>query len=633
MSSGQEKIDEFPEDDAFWYIKWVDEFRIPHIGTRSASVSVILQKLSFTKISDLGRLTPEGLLKILGQRTGKDENITILRPNPLVMPGTLPLLHIGAIYHNKVRVGELPTRRARLKLMDAFNGDWEGQEITLGETVTPPPRWMEKVPHYLLNKYEYSMVSVKMQRSRCWVVNRDKTTYVIPRMTIFKTFYACHSELAKAFCNGPWSERLHDVICMSDFESGLKTEALSSGQWNIILQTLVPDNLAELLALYYFDPYARACAESIYSMSFQDRDGKTQAPWYASAKIPFNPTWKKHRFDVRGFQLRSWKYKDEEESDVERQKFLVTEIIGSSWPEDIPDIGYERANSGQKGATQTRVEDRKPYQKTPRGEPSDPDTQVSGEHDADASAQTRHMNVTEFEWLNPPKKHKLKKGSSKQYMDPGGPLSPPSHENKVSTGEHTYQQDTVGKGEAEIIRRELEKRFEHIYEALQSLTIKNFITSMQVVPCTVRGKQIRLGNRDCWSFIDEDSLKYGHRARRGWRWAEYEARNFRNSKYRSALVVKLEIDGKLHYWIEIECRGKEGGYRSPLLSNVNGNPSQIIAAALEIIVEQRGINLKAPLNFVLNDHGVLVDCYKHFYESKGSAKLDIDSVKRFLMGR
>lgn len=636
MSSGQEKIHEFPEDGAFWFIKWIDEFKIPHLGTRSSSVSVILQKLPFTKISDLRELSSEDLLQILGQRTNKDESIVVLRPNPVVMPGTLPLLYIGAIYQNKVKVGELPTRRVRL---DLLNGGQEGQEIALGDVLSPPPRWMEKIPqekrapYYLLNKYEYSMVSVKMKPSRCLVINRRNNIYVIPRTTIFKTFYACHTELAKAFCNGPWPERLHDVICLSDLESGLKTEKESSGRWNVILQTLVPDRFAELLALFYFDPFAKKCAESIYSRSLQDRSGRIQTPWYASAQIPFMPTQKKLSLDARGFYLRSWKYKDEVGEEIELKKFLVTEIVGSTWPDYIPEIGYERLNSGQKGSTQTRVDGRKPFPKTPEGEPSDSETEVDGEHDADANSPTRHMNATEFGWLNQPKKRKLKKNSSKQYTEASGPPPPSKSDGKVSTGEHTHQQDTSGKGEAEIIIREPEKRFDHIVDVLESLSKKNFITSLQIVPCPVPGKQIRRGSHDCWSFIDDESRKYKHRPRKGWRLAEYDAENFRNCKYRSALVMKFEIESEPHYWIEIECRGKEGGYRSPLLSNVNGNAPQIITAALEIIAEEKGINMKPPLNHILGDQGVIADCYKHIYESKGSSKLDIDSVKRFLSGR
>ncbi|MEP7371698.1 MAG: hypothetical protein ABI659_05655 [Nitrosospira sp.] len=627
MSSGQEKILEFPDDDAFWLVKWIDEFRIPHLGTRSASVGVILQKLPFTKIQDLHALRAEDLLQILGHRN-KDQTVQVFRQKP-VMPGILPLLYIGEIFHKKVKVGELPTRRARLGLL---NGGQEGIELALGEPIQAPPGWKKERPHYLLNKYEYSTSTVfhMMPRSRCLIIKHGGITYVIPRMTIFKTFYACHTELAKAFCNGPWPERLQDVICLSDFESGLKTEAVS-GQWNVILQTLVPDRFAELLALYYFDPFARACAESIYSKSLQDRGARMQEPWYATAQIPFMPSTKKLSLDVRGFQLRSW-YKDKEEGGVERQKFLVTEIAGCTWPNYIPDIGYERSNSGQKGARQTWAEGSRPYKKTPQGQPSGPDTGVDSEHDADANSPATHMNAAEFSWLNPPRKHKLQKNSSKQYPDSDDPPPRPTPDNKISTGGHSHQQDTNGKGEAEITVREPEKRFDHIYEVLQSLADKKFITSMQVYPCPIHGKRIWRGSHDCWSFTDE-SRKHGYRPRRGWRLVEYDAEDFRNCKYRSALVIKLEINSKPHYWIEIECRSKEGGYRSPLLSNINGDATQIIAEALEIIVEKNGINLKPPLNHILGEQGVVAHCYKHIYESKDSAKLDIDSVKRFLSGR
>ena len=640
MPSGQEKIHEFPEDGAFWFVKWIDEFCIPHLGTRSASVGVILQKLPFTKISDLTNLSPEDLLPILGQRAKIDPTVEVLQPHPVVMPGTLPLLHIGAVYHNKVKVGELPTRSTWI---DLYSGGQDGEEIALGEKIAPPPKWNEGFPHYLLNKYEYSVVPYKMSRSRCLVVSRQdifnekprRVIYIIPRMAIFKAFYACHTELAKAFCNGPWSNRLKDVICLIDWQSGLKTEVDSTGNWNVILQTLVPDDFAQLLALYYFDPFARACAESIYAKSLQDRGARMLAPWYASAPIPFhsNNSEKKFPIEVRGFFLRSWKFKDENDCDTEIQKFLVTEIVGSAWPDYVPDIGYERANSGQAGAIQTKVDGPRPYKNTSEAEASDSETEVDGEHDADAGSPPIFMSNTEFCWLNRPAKKKLQKKSSQRYTDSGGPPPLPKPGNTVSTGEHTNQQDTNIKGEAEVTIRQPEKRFDHILEVFTDLQKMGFIESMQVFPCTIAGKQIRRGSLECWSFIDDHSRMYKYRPRRGWRLAEYDPKSIRNCKYRSALVVKFQMGDNAHYWIEIECRGKESGYRSPLLSNAGENSPEVIAIALEIIAKEGGINLKQPLNRILSEYGVIADCYKHVYESKSSSNLDIESVKRFLIGR
>lgn len=630
MSIGQEKIREFPEDGAFWFVKWIDEFRIPHLGTRSASVAVILQKLPFKDLSELSRLPPDRLLQILGQRSKKDPEVEVLARNPVVMPGTLPLLNIGAIFYNKVRVGELPVRRKRLEL---WFGGQEGDEITLGEQLTPPKNWTAPGPYRLLNKYEYSIAPFKMPRSRCLVIKRRGQTIVIPRMTIFKTFYAPHTELAKAFCNGPWEDRHEDVICLSDFESGLKTEKDPSGQWNVILQTKVPDTFAELLALFYFDEFARKCASSIYAKSLQDRNGRMSEPWYASAQIPFRWTDQKLTLDVRGFQLRSWKYRDDDDTEAEHQKFLVTDIVGSSWPSYIPQIGYERANSGNGSPNPIKVEGSAPFLNNAQEKNSDTETEVDGEHDANAASLTTHMSVTEFGWLNQPKKAKLQKKSSKQYSDKSRP-APATNGSKVSTGELTHQQDTQGTGQAEVRVRAPEKRFQHILEAFEKLTKKGFLNAFDVVPCTTPGKQVRRGDLDCWSFIDALALTEGHRPRRGWRLAEYDKESPKNCIYRTALVVRLTIGEKTHYWIEIECRKRnEGGFRSPLLSNVDTDTQEVILGALEVIVEMKGINMEAPLNELLGGVGVHADCYKHVYEPAPSSKFDITSIQRFLTGR
>lgn len=263
----QEKIEEFPEGSDLWLIKWIDEFRLPHLGTRSTSVSVILQKLPFSDPGMLSAVKPRDIGKFLGKRHS-DERPVLLFPLPRVMVGTLPLLHIGAVFQNKVRVGQLPTV---MKWIGYLPGESEGIEVSVGQDVKPPPGWTPGLAHKILNAYEYFGL-LPMPDSRCVVIVRreglHKNVFVIPRTTIFKAFYAPHTEMAKAFCNGPWSESHEDVICLIDLESGLRTQAVNNNrQWNIILQTLVPKDFAEILAVFYFDPYPQACAESLYGTS------------------------------------------------------------------------------------------------------------------------------------------------------------------------------------------------------------------------------------------------------------------------------------------------------------------------------------------------------------------------------
>ena len=262
MSSNAEiKISGFPEDDGCWFIKWIDEFRLPYLATSSASVKVILQKLSSVDFHNLNNLGSTDIQSILGQRK-KDADLIIQIRCPVVMPGTLPLVFIGAIYQRGVYVGRLPTHQRTIELAD---GGQEGLELSLSQQITPPPGWPSGAPHSLLNRFEYSVVPNIMKSSRCLVINRREYTFIIPRMTIFKAFYAPHTELAKAFCGGPWNDRLDEVICLDDFESGLKTQKITHPeQWNIILQVRVPDVFAPLLALFYFDEFARSCASLIY---------------------------------------------------------------------------------------------------------------------------------------------------------------------------------------------------------------------------------------------------------------------------------------------------------------------------------------------------------------------------------
>lgn len=83
MISGRNPIDEFPNDGALWFIKWIDEFRLPHGLTRSASVKVILQRLPFSNPREVSKVGFNDLEKILGKRKIDDEPV-IAVPIPVL---------------------------------------------------------------------------------------------------------------------------------------------------------------------------------------------------------------------------------------------------------------------------------------------------------------------------------------------------------------------------------------------------------------------------------------------------------------------------------------------------------------------------------------------------------------------
>ena len=41
-------INNFPDDNNLWLVKWIDQIRLAHLTTQSASFSVLIQKLSIS---------------------------------------------------------------------------------------------------------------------------------------------------------------------------------------------------------------------------------------------------------------------------------------------------------------------------------------------------------------------------------------------------------------------------------------------------------------------------------------------------------------------------------------------------------------------------------------------------------
>src|SRR5690606_26224118 len=117
-------------------IKWVDKFTLPHLTTRSTSVTVRLQRLPFQRHSDLNRLARESAVALLPldrAEAGQAQYTSVA-----VHAGLLPHLAIGRVYQGQRLVGELPTRQATLTLVDA---ELSCHEIRIGEELPAPAGW------------------------------------------------------------------------------------------------------------------------------------------------------------------------------------------------------------------------------------------------------------------------------------------------------------------------------------------------------------------------------------------------------------------------------------------------------------------------------------------------------------
>jgi len=629
MLTSEYKIKEFPDGEDYWLIKWIDEFQLAHLKTRSTSVGVILQKLKAKDVTELNSATTADVPSILGKDV--QENIPIFS-TLRVLVGTLPLLQIGQIYKNGILAANLPTLT---EILTWSKGD-EDIEVTLGQETKSPAGWKPGLPHKILNAFEYFGLlrsGANMGRSRCQVITAKTDSgideFVIPRTTLFKAFYAQQTEIAKAFCRGPWSQRFKDVICMSEFQSGIKTKVSHEGrQWDLVLETLVPDKYLAPLALLYFDDYARKCAESIYTASLQDRAGKMHAPWYASAKIPYLPKNEPFRMVTQCLPLKPWGLT--KSTGNQYRKFLVTSITGSSWPSHLPPLGLGRRNMATTSDNQISRNEPAPYSS---GRPrSNKAVSLNSGHDARRHSSIIHVDSEDWIWLTAPKIERLTKESSNAY-EGARKRSDECDDLHASLGEHTSQADSLTIAETVPLKREPQKRFEQIIQILHEMRDAGKVEAIRVVSSPRRWQQTECGGRSCWSFITERAAIQKRKTGKSWRILEYASSGTKEHIYRSALVLELIYGGAKHYWIEIECRKKEHGFRSVLLSNLGDEYLELIGLTIDIVAEVKGIKLERELSHSLSEFHVEVASYKHRYESQTDSNLDAVSVRQFLFSR
>jgi hypothetical protein len=187
------------------------------------------------------------------------------------------------------------------------------------------------------------------------------------------------------------------------------------------------------------------------------------------------------------------------------------------------------------------------------------------------------MRGSEWDWLDgmPPPITKLARNSSMHYQN--AQFQSVDENDTVSTGAHTSEAATVSKGDGKTLVRMPYARFEQIIKALECLAEEGMITALSPVPPRPSGQGVDRNGRQCWSFIDEEARLRGLRPRAGWRVIERGLHGTHGAIYRAALIVRLEIGGSCHYWIEIECRKTER-HASALMSGLPANPHEILEA-------------------------------------------------------
>lgn len=615
---------EFPVDDRFWAVKYIDQFTQAHARTRTAAVRVMLQCLPIGTPAALAGMTAKAAISLLGKRD--------LDPKPefdfvSILVGALPGIRIGDVYRNGEKVGELPSA---LRTLDLAPGQTDAIDARGGDAIEPPPGW-GAMPYRVLRASEYSGIfdhslqGVSFSKSRMAYFRQTRNdggtdTFVVPRMTIFKAFYANHSVLANMFCAGPFEHQVQQAISFTRTLGGAQTGVADDGKrWDIVLQTLIQDEYAGVLAVLLFDSYGRTRANSIHTKALQERHHDQRAAWYASAEIPLQAIHEKLQLRVKCLQLRSWR--NPVTNGPNHHKFLVTEIFGSSWPSHYPTIARTRTNAGEGSAMPEPVALPAPFRGTLPSKQGNEDTLVRSDLDAHTSSSTTVISGCQWEWIDDgPSYQKLHKEYSQRYE--GGMPGIDTDGTQVSPGAHTSGKDALPKAEIKTLVRTPNERFGHMHQAFHTLVDKNVIIGLASVPAARVGQRAERGGFQCWSFIDDESLRRKLGPPGGFRTVYDIPRNRRSAHWRTALILRFDYREQMHHWIEIECN-HSSSFRSLLLTFDHGHDANYtIETALNAIADVKGIGIEEAVRSMVHGARIRTHAFTHQYKTDGTLRED-----------
>lgn len=621
------QIASFPDDQYLWVVKWIDCIRLAHLSTKTASVSILLQRLSIRDPKLVSYLTENQLTLIFSPT--EDTQYKTIRD----LVGTLPEIEIGDVFQSKTRVARLPSKSFPV-LLPFAESTCESRRLS---DLEPPPyqKWARQMPYRILNNFEYSLDKKQFHGSNFLVYKSPTVDYIIPKSVIFKTFYAQNRKFALAFTNGDWPTQSETLVCTKELESGLKTGVdETTGEWNIVLQLKVPAELTPLIGIYLFDEHGRACASSIYSSMLKSRNNNQNDAWFIDAKIPFTATPQNPlRLAVQGFELR--RYAGAEEGKPIR--VLVTKILQSSLPA-LPQINRSYVINGQQAQNKVKVDEPAPFTNHASIKPANQKTTVDSNIDSNPSFGTAEILSSSFSWIDPPDVRQMQKTSSKSYNKLARPNGDEEKNlNNVSSGNSTYSNTAHPEANTKTLVRNPDKLFDQLISVLSTLKKEEKIFDYRILAPIQKIQGIEIGGLLCWNFLDEESRSTGRWPSKGWRMKKHAEKtdqgHYMLGQPRAALVIRIDYtEDKFGYWIEIEQ--KSTSYRSPYICNAPDDAYELIEHLIEIVARTAANNLVRDLasgaKELKLDKTVLVTAYKHGYIKKTEGDISPTSVLNFL---
>lgn len=557
-------------------MKRIDHFHFAHNNSESSLVDVDLQRMPFQDVKHLHTLHPDYVAEILGRPPANSVR-AVQPPQPFIrrqiLAGYLGLIKVGDLVEAGRRIAKLPTQRAKITVSSSN----PPIDITLEDRrreLNRPKDWNSKYPYHALNKFEYLLPTefdervtnpnLSISNTRCLIIQYGKVEYVLPKIVIFQSYYCLSSKFINALCNKPWKKAAEDVISFDKYESGIGTRIdEETGAWNLVLRTGVDFEFGRILALFLFDPFANACITSLYSQSVIDNQARNSSHgrgWLASANIPHQVSDFPLTLVVEGYFLRKFR-PSFNEADIRR--FLITSIVGSSWPLQNQIIRIELHNSNLRGETQTADPMDRPYRSGKAPVEGSDDAIATSDEDPNAASAINEFRRTQFTYIDAPPLQRQVKNSSKIYASADAVRSDGASL-EVSAGTPLHGSDRPAKAEVIKSERDPSEQFSFLVRFLERLCKYRVIDSYACCGPDDPNYLVERNGLACWTLVSSRFIKSKKLPRTGWeivKMPKHGSAIVGKPSYtrhaRSVLIISIRISGTTIVLFEVEPRPSE----------------------------------------------------------------------------
>ena len=618
----------YPADDRNWFIRHIDGFVKPHLGTTSASVRCELAPIPEEWTEEPSQLSPSKVAHLFGRRNPETIITTIL-------VGAIPSMLIGLVFRQGAYVGSLPAVDLSLSsaLQEAEASDLHGydRESAASRAVhasTEVDRTKRGHPVIVLTEEQLHLSSDARRHSEFLVVRDDSDPdpsnhieFVIPRVVIYRTYYGFNTKMANLFTQGQWSDVDSEAVFKGDF-AGNKTEVnLETGAWHIVLALGMSEDDAHQTALLYFDEYGKAQANRLsnpmtQAMERVQLNSGADVHWYTNARLPLDPTRGPYTGTVSGYFLDPRR-----DGSFRGKVFLVRAIHSLNFPHGLPPIGHILVNNNDPGLEQEEIDvpqtwPSKPKNKKRPGKMPNVDT-----HDASTRMPGFKLPSSNFLIIPQPESFALIKdksttrtGRKKRNNEQPSPQG--------SSGNANGNGESQSAHEAELEKRAPYPLFAALIEAMAALKAEGLIKNASPIDPTNHEERVMAGGHECWNFLSEaqrlalETYDMGRSDEPYWPTRCWQYIVSGGSPYkaleRAALVLRVDLpNGKTGIWFEIETKEAES-YTSALVMHESGDIRKAVKDGLDVICQARGVSLSKHFRAKKK----VCHCHPHYMEKR-----------------